>query len=155
MTELEDPPVESEIAETPFPVSAPGEKFITFELGDRLFCVPASTVHEVVHSLATAAVPLAPSWLLGLGAFKGEPVALIDSSTVAGQFRPLHNAKTKTIVFHSLANHTKFALPIDSLREIITVDASLLRSGEYVHEGRHLTLVEHDRLINSFQENPF
>ncbi|NOT48528.1 MAG: chemotaxis protein CheW [Acidobacteria bacterium] len=151
MIELEELPVVAETAPDDLTEPASGEKFISFEIGEQLFCVAAVSVQEVVHPISPAAVPLGPPWLLGLGALRGEPVALIDPSTVAVPSRLFANGKPKTIVFHSLANRTQFALPVDSLREIIVVEPKSLKSGEFVHDGRPIKLIEHDRLFNSFE----
>lgn len=133
------------------PGSPSGEKFILFEIGEELFCVAAEAVQEVVHPIKPAAVPLGPSWLLGLAAFKGEPVALIDPVTVAGPFRPQPNCKPKTIVFRTLPSQTQFALQVDSLREMIVADRASIRSGEFVHDARRIRLIEHDQLFKSFE----
>lgn len=128
-----------------------GEKFISFEIGESLFCVSAASVQEVVHPIYPAAVPLGPVWLLGLGAFRGEPVAVIDPSILAKPSRTLANSKPKTIVFRSFPNQTQFALPVDSLRELIVVEPESLTSEEFVHNGRQIRLIKHDQLFNSFE----
>lgn len=154
MLELEELPATSEPVQQPLVQPAAGEKFISFEIGEKLFCVAAFCVQEVVHPIASSAVPLGPTWLLGLGAYKGEPVALIDPAVIAGPGRPLPNSKPKTIVFRSLANRTQFALPIDSLREMIVVAPDAINAGELVQNGRSIKLVDHDRLFESFDGTP-
>lgn len=151
MVELKEPPTFTDSGPGPVTAAAPGEKFISFEIGEQLFCVAAAAVQEVVHPISPALVPFGPSWLLGLGALRGEPVAIIDPATVAKQTRPIPNAKPKTIVFRSSPNQTQFALPVDSLREMIVVEPESLRSGEFSHDGRPVTLIDHDRLFNSFE----
>lgn len=151
MIELAEPPAISETGFAPTVEPSQGEKYILFEIGDQMFCIAASCVQEVVHPLRAASVPMRPKWLLGLGALRGEPVALIDPVTVAGTFRPLPNCKPKAIVFRTLPNQTQFALPIDSLREVIVVDHGSVKTGEFVHDGRKVRLIEHDRLFKSFE----
>lgn len=154
MIELDELPAITEPAPRPLVESAPGEKFISFEIGEQMFCVSAAAVQEVVLPINPAAVPLGPSWLLGLGALRGEPIAIIDPSTIATPARSFSHGKPKTIVFRSRINQTQFALPVDSLREMIVVLPEALKSGEFLHDGRPLKLIEHDQLFNSFEGNP-
>lgn len=153
MIELEDAPVLVEPDSVPVTEAAPGEKFVSFELGEELYCVAAASVQEVVHPVAPAAVPRSPSWLLGLAVYRGESVALIDPRVVAGAYSPAPGGKAKIVVFRFLPNHTQFALPIDSLREMITADPASLRAGEIIHEGRPATLIDHEQLFASLEQN--
>lgn len=110
------------------PSSAAGaatEKFISFELRGQRCCVPASAVAEVVHVLQTAALPDPPEWLIGLAAYRGEPVAVIDPSVLAaGPARSVPGRRAKTIIFRKQpdASALQYALPIDSLQEMILAE---------------------------------
>ncbi len=125
------------------------EKFISFELGGNLWCVPANCVAEVVHPIAVAALPNSPEWLLGLGAHRGEPVAVIDPAVVAAS-SAADRSKAKLLIFRSRPNETQFALPIDLLHEMILLPAGEQRSGEILHNGRRVTFIEHELLFESF-----
>lgn len=149
-----------ETAQHPQCEPAAGEKFISFEIGDRLFCVAAASVQEVVYPTNPAAVPRSPAWLLGLITYRGEPVALLQPEFISGHSE--HAAgRSKFIVFHSVPTQTRFALPINSLREMITVDVTAFVSGgtrpfgtagtEFVHEGRPIVLIECPKLFDSFE----
>jgi chemotaxis signal transduction protein len=125
-----------------------GEKFISFELGGRLCCVPACGVAEVVQPMAVAPLPNSPSWLLGLAAHRGEPVAVIDPTIIAksaGEDR----GKAKTIVFRERPNEIRFALQIDSLYEMILAPAAENRRQEYLHNGRPVVFIDHERLFEN------
>lgn len=142
--------------ETDFPVGGGGdqpesglERFIMFELGGRLCCVAAAGVAEVVQPLAVGPLPNSPSWLLGLAAHRGEPVAVIDSAVIA-RSTPENRGKAKTIVFRARSNETCFALPIDSLREIILAPNREYRSPDYEHNGQPVMFIEHERFFDGF-----
>lgn len=154
MIDLDDPSTPIEPAPEHRSEPAAGEKFISFGLGDKLFCVAALSVQEVVQPIAPAAVPGAPEWLLGLGAHRGEPIALIDPKAVAGHLGTKSDGKSKTIVFRTLPNQTQFALTIDSLNEMITVEPAAFHSGEVVRDGRPVTLVDQKKLFESFEGHP-
>lgn len=129
------------------------EKFISFELGQLLCCVAAGAVAEVVHPAAVVALPNSPSWLLGLAAYRGEPVAVIDPATIA---RPSseNRTKAKVIVFRARPNEMRFALPIDSLQEMITAPAGETRpSPDRLYDGRPVTFLDHERLLESLESS--
>lgn len=129
------------------------EKFVSFELGDELCCVTAIGVAEVVQPFAAAAVPNSPAWLLGLGAYRGEPVAVIDPRIIAEPGSE-NRGKAKILIFKSRPDEARFALPVDSLRELISVPASELAEStmnglplEIEHEGQPVRFIDHERLF--------
>jgi chemotaxis signal transduction protein len=125
------------------------EKFISFEIGGELCCVAASGVAEVVHPIEVAKLPNSPNWLLGLGAYRGEPVAVIDPRIIAHPAAD-SRSKAKVIVFRTRPNETQFALPIDRLHEMIIAPTSETRPHEYMHNGQSVRFIEHERLFEGF-----
>ena len=113
------------------PTGAKAEKLISFELRGHRCCVNASAVAEVVHSLQAAALPDQPSWLVGLAAYRGEPVAVIDPSVLAaGPVPAAPGRRSKTIIFRNQTDTDalRYALPIDSLQEMIVIEPGRLPS---------------------------
>lgn len=125
------------------------EKFISFELGGRLCCVAASGVAEVIQPMPVSPLPNAPDWLLGLIAHRGDPVAVIDSSIIA---KPAleNRGKAKVIIFRPRPGENQFALPIDSLHEVVLAPAKENRPREFFHKGVPLAFIEHNQLFDSF-----
>lgn len=129
------------------------EKFVSFELGDELCCVTASGVAEVVQPFAAAAMPNAPGWLLGLGAHKGEPVAVIDPRIIAEPAAE-NRGKAKVLIFKDRPDEARFALPVDRLCELISIPASELSENamnglplEIEHNGQPVRFIDHERLF--------
>lgn len=125
------------------------EKFISFELGGRRCCVAAGSVAEVVQPMPVAPLPNSPDWLLGLIANRGEPVAVIDPSVISKS--PGENrSKAKVIIFRPRPSETLFALPIDSLEEVILAPAKEDRPADFLYKGLPVTFIEHEQLLESF-----
>lgn len=153
---LRPPSVNLETVETTL-----GDRLICFSLRGRVCCVPANAVAEVVQPMNASPVPAPPKWLLGLGHYRGEPVALINPAAVikGGEGTEL---KPKTIVFRSGGKAVRFGLPIDTLHEVVAVhdvevrttaqDASNPHSFELDVEGRSLTLILPDQLFDALAE---
>jgi chemotaxis signal transduction protein len=141
-----DPRVEIAAGEQP---GSGVEKFISFELGGGLCCVAAYGVAEVVQPMPVAPLPNAPHWLLGMAAYRGEPVAVIDPGIVAKPTRE-GRGKAKIIVFRPRPNETQFALPIDSLHEMIITSAEEIQTQEYVHKEQPVRFIDHARLFEGF-----
>ncbi len=130
------------------------EKFVSFELGGELCCVPARGVAEVVQSFAAAPLPNSPAWLLGLGALRGEPLAVIDPRIIGEPARD-RGGKAKILVFKNRPDEAQFALPVDSLHEMISVPTEeVLQAAadglpiEMDHDGRPVRFIDHDRLFD-------
>lgn len=151
--EIEERPSEA-LNEAP-QLSESGEKYISFELNGQLCCVAASGVAEVTQPIKVAALPNSPAWLMGLGPYRGEPVAVVDPKIVSGSDYK-GGPKAKVIVFRSGPLETQFALPIDSLYEVITLPhhpSGAHSTNQYTHNGRPVKLIEHEHLFAGFDGN--
>lgn len=118
------------------PPGATAEKLISFELRGQRCCIAASAVAEVVHELPASALPDSPVWLAGLAAYLGEPVAVIDpSAIIAGPAPSLYARRPKTIIFRKQPDTAalQYALPIDSLHEIMAVETEKLPAPGSLH----------------------
>lgn len=144
----------------------PSEKFISVELGGRLCWVAASEVVEVVQPMTAAAVPNSPAWLSGLAAYRGKPVAVIDPAFLFD--RPSNSArsrKAKVLVFRSNPENAQFALPVEAVRELVSVRREDLQPDEepsdgkpfrtLMKDGHSISLIDHNRLFASFSSGHF
>lgn len=157
--------VELELCEALMPETEPspvmdgeGEKYISFTVRGKLCCVLATAVEEVTQPVHATAVPNAPSWLLGLVSYRGEPAAVIDQRLVVNQPVIAPAAKPKMIVFSTEAGSARFVLPIDSVHEFVSLPKLATPSLEdshthtVVHEGRTMLVLSHDRLFKDLSE---
>ncbi len=133
------------------------EKFVSFELGGELCCVAASGVAEVVQPISTSAIPNSPAWLLGLAAHRGEPVAVIDPRIIAEPAFE-RSGKAKVLVFKNRPDEAQFALPVDSLHEMISVPAAEVVQAaadglpiEIDLNGDPVRFIDHQRLFDGLR----
>ena len=96
------------------------EKFVAFFIGTGIFCILSSVVHEVVHPLPIAPLPNAPSSILGIAAYRGDAVAVINIQAVLRVEPAAEKRKAKLVVLRAEAKDTQFAIPVDSMHELIS-----------------------------------
>lgn len=97
------------------------EKFVSFLLGAAIYCIPSVAVAEVVHLLRVAPLPNAPVSIAGIAAYRGEVIALVNIKEMLALEISAVTKKAKIIILRSNAKETQFALPVDSMHELITV----------------------------------
>jgi chemotaxis signal transduction protein len=146
-------------------VSAPPhtlDKYISFELAGCAYCVKASAVSEVVTPIAVTELPDSPEWLRGLAAHRGEVVAVVDPAAINAEARPEPaGAKSKLLIFRPLPEGTRFALPVDAIRELFSANASdftpsparsPVQPAEIIREGSTIILLDHAAVFERFYE---
>ncbi len=128
MFELENPlEITASSGESPAEGAEFIEKFVSFDLCGHRCLVEADGVEEVVRPLPTSQLPNQPSWLLGIAAHRGDPVAVIEPSMVFPGEETVAGSKAKTLIFRRSDGQCRFALPIDSLRQLISLRPDSLR----------------------------
>ncbi|MBC7899542.1 MAG: chemotaxis protein CheW [Saprospiraceae bacterium] len=125
------------------------ERFIAFYFGDKLYCVVAEMVAEVIHPLSVAILPNAPRGVLGIAALRGEVVTVLSLKDLLKEESGAANAKSKMIVLQRNENETQFAIPVDRMHEVVMLPshmgaAELVRRIE--HEGSVFNLIDIERL---------
>jgi chemotaxis signal transduction protein len=135
-----------------------GEKFILFEVGNRVCAVPAASVLEVAHSLAISVIPNSPSWLLGLSIFRGVPLAMVQPQVlITGLVKHEATRNFKTIIFRC-RDDVQLALPVDRIIEMISFPASgeldpdLPNMDESIRKGAPVLFVDPYRFIEELKE---
>lgn len=98
------------------------ERFVAFLLEGNHYCIPAESVLEVVHPLQVACLPNSPSVVLGIAAFRGDVVAVVNIKQALGLTETVTNSKTKHVVLRHGVTETQFLVPVDAMREIISAD---------------------------------
>jgi len=97
------------------------EKFVAFLLGSAIYCVPSIAVLEVVHPLPVSCLPNAPSSILGIAAFRGEVVAVVNIAGILGHAESNPGSKAKLVILVAEPKDTRFAIPVDSMYELIAI----------------------------------
>lgn len=120
------------------------EKFVAFFLGNEIYCISSATVLEVVHPLPVAILPNAPAWISGIAAFRGEVVAVINIKKILGISESSANGKTKLVILRSNAKETQFAIPVDSMHELLAISPESIAVDPNDRTGGLTRLVEHE-----------
>ena len=134
------------------------EKFVAFLLGSDIFCVPSKAVLEVVHPLPISSLPNAPSSIFGIAAFRGEVVAVVNITEMLGRGESNAGNKSKLVILRANPKDTQFAIPVDSMYELIAVPPEAMvahpnipnaLSGRVEHEGSVFNMIDTDALFES------
>lgn len=128
---------------TQAPHSEPLEKFVAFFLGNVVCCASACDVVEVVHPSPIAVLPNAPRTLLGVFNYKGEILSVVNIKHILGFGEALPNSKTKVVVLRDQQSHVEFAIVVDSMHELISVEPGSVRYQHSISETSFPT-VERD-----------
>ncbi|HEY2710773.1 MAG TPA: chemotaxis protein CheW, partial [Caulobacteraceae bacterium] len=92
------------------------QQFLTFQLGQRLYALPASDVAEVIRIPTFARVPQAPAALLGLANLRGEVVPVASLRGLMGETGGVAADGRAIVVNHGGA----LALAVDRVEALVT-----------------------------------
>lgn len=120
------------------------EKFVAFFLGNEIYCISSAMVLEVVHPLSVATLPNTPAWILGIAAFKGEVIAVVNIKKILGISEAAANGKTKLVILRANAKETQFAIPVDSMHELITISPETIAADPNDKTGGLTRLAEYE-----------
>ena len=139
------------------------EKFVAFYLGKSIYCISAKAVLEVVHPLPVTPLPNTPASISGIAAFRGEVVAVINIKRLLELDESNANGKAKLVILRSNAKDTQFAIPVDSMHELISISPDAVIAGPNAasdgmicsveHEGGFLKLIETDILFARLEQS--
>ncbi len=118
------------------------EKFVAFMLGSSVYCISSKAVVEVVHPLPVAPLPNAPSSIAGIAAFKGDVIAVVNIKCMLGLGETNATNKSKLVILHAGAKNTQFAVPVDSMHELISVSPDAVTVDPNAAAGGIAKLVE-------------
>lgn len=139
-----------------------GEKYIVFQLDEKVYGIDSKKVAEVSLSLPITPLPNVPEWLLGIANLRGDLISVIDLRKLWGKKTESPN-KNRLIVFHSNKHETSIAFAVDKLNEIITLSAKDINFsaadfedsfptffGKAEFKSQPLFLLDIDKILASF-----
>ena len=129
-----------------WPAAEKCEKFVAFFLGGVLYCMASKAVAEVVHPLPVAVLPHSPAWLSGIAAFRGEVIAVINTKEMLGHGELAATRKAKLVILRSNAKETQFAIPVESMHELVAIKPQAVTSDPNASDGM-TRLAEHDNNV--------
>ena len=108
------------ISPAPVNLNQHGEKYLVFQLDDRLYAVQSRQIAEVIGFLPVAQLPFAPEWIAGIANLRGELISVVDLRKLWKK-RTVPPAKSKMLVLRSEKKNHTAAFIVDKLSEIITL----------------------------------
>ena len=81
---------------------------------NRDLTVPLSELDAVIECPPITPVPAAPGWLLGLAAYKGAPLSVIDLAAACGEQKPASPAGGKRLLLVKAGGH-RVAFCVDAI----------------------------------------
>lgn len=140
----------------------PGEKFIVFFLGDKLFGVSSAQVAEVTHPLTVTPLPNAAGWLSGIANLRGEVITVIDLQKILENFNSALMPKSKFVVARWSKSAPSIAFTVDKLSELVTLSKDEITPvengerdymfGSAVYKANTLQLIDLKKLAASLEE---
>ena len=99
---------------------AEGEKYIVFQLDEKLYGISSKSVSEVATTLPVTALPNVPEWVLGVANLRGDVISILDLRKLWGK-NTANPPKQRLLIFHSAPNDAPIALVVDRVNEMISI----------------------------------
>lgn len=109
---------------------APDERFVSFEVGSKVFCIPANEIAEISHPLPVVPLPRASSKFLGISSLRGNIVAVADPAPLVGESVSSPDGRSKFIVLRSASFECPIVFAVEKMRDIISSSLSDFQSVE-------------------------
>ncbi len=119
--------------------------FLTFQLDDRLYALPAEDIAEVIRVPAVVRMPQSPKALLGLANLRGSILPIASGRDLLGQRAGGEIEQTRAIVMNGSA---PVALAVDAVKGLIELAGSDIETRE-----AELAALPGELLAGAFQAN--
>ena len=105
--------------------SAGSERYLVFQIAGQDFCVPLTSVREVVALPPTTRVPYTPNHFLGIMNLRGQIVSVFDLRLKLGQKADQH-AETAVIIcdYEDLI----FGVVVDFVKSVLPIEAKQIQN---------------------------
>lgn len=139
----------------------PGQRFVTFDIGNSYYCLPAEDVSEISHPLPITKLPRASAQIAGIAPLRGEILAVVDLRHLLGEERSAPTSKTKFVVLGTSGPDCQIALPVDRIRDVAVIapesvsepqDGQGLVAGIAKTASRTLNILDTGRIKVAFAE---
>ena len=135
------------------PIAKPDSlKFLTFNLGSKLYGISADLVEEISNPLPVTRLPGAPKGVLGIAPLRDEILAVIDLRGILREQSLTSSNRSKFIIARSDLAEMRIAIPVDRVREMVeisdaqsevaTTSDTLLIFGKILNKGSECQLLD-------------
>ncbi len=101
-------------------------EFVTFRIGEQLFGVSVSEIHDVFRPAGMTPVPLSGSEIAGVLNLRGRIVTAIDARSRLGLKKDAKTGKSQTLAIGVERGGESFGLIIDEIGEVVRLDENAL-----------------------------
>ncbi|PZM14520.1 chemotaxis protein CheW [Rhizobium tubonense] len=100
-------------------------EILAFRLNDQEFCVPTIAIREIRGWGAATPIPHAPADVVGVMNLRGAVIPIIDLALKLGMNSTTPTERSAIVVAE--INRVAMGLVVDSVSDILTIDAALLQ----------------------------
>ena len=135
-----------------------GEKYIVFNLDEKLYAVSARQVIEVIQPLITTPLPKVPEWFSGIINLRGKIISVINLPRLWGNQTSVAAPKSKLILLRSANGEAGIAFAVDKFNEIVALPGEVIRSvkstdapyllGKITYKSEDLYLLDADKIYS-------
>ena len=118
------------------------ELYITFNLSEKIYAIPAEKIIEIVQLPALTLLEKAPDYIVGLLNLRGNVISVIDLSMILGFHRKFYSAECQVLILNE--NNKKIGIIIDSVKDVMQFEKKLLEPLPYMSKEHLLTGIYKD-----------
>lgn len=144
-----------------FSLKKTSELFITFNLSEKVYAIPAEKIIEIVQLPALTLLEKAPDYIAGLLNIRGSIISVIDLSKILGFKNKTYSPECQILILN--AGDKKAGIIIDSVKDVIQFETKLLEplpyaskehfiSGIYKDENGLIAFLDLDKAVKNIIE---
>lgn len=113
-----------------FSLNKSSQLYITFNLSEKVYAIPAETIIEIVQLPALTLLEKVPDYIVGLLNLRGDIISVIDLSMILGFHRKIYSTECQILILN--ANNKKVGIIIDSVKDVMQFKKQMLEPIPYV-----------------------
>lgn len=143
------------------PTNKDSELYITFDLSEKLYAIPAEKIIEIVQLPALTMLEKVPDYIAGLLNLRGTVVSVIDLSMILGFRRKTYSAECQVMILSS--GDKKIGIIVDSVKDVVQTEKTQIEplpysskehliTGIYKSEAALIAFLDFDALVRDIEE---
>lgn len=143
-----------------FSANKSSELYITFNLSEKFYAIPADKVIEIVQLPALTLLEKAPEYMVGLLNLRGNIISIIDLSMILGFARKSYSTEQQILILD--INDKKIGIIVDFVRDVVPFDKKNLEplpyetkehivEGIYKDESSLVAFLDLDKIVQGLQ----
>jgi len=150
------------LALSDFSQNTTSELYITFNLSEKYYAIPAEKIIEIVQLPALTMLEKVPEYIVGLLNLRGTVISVIDLSMILGFQRKVYSPECQVLILN--ANGKKIGIIIDSVKDVIQFEKKLIEplpysskehlvSGLYKNDNNLVAVLDFDKIVKNVEVN--